>query len=297
MGFFEEHKKQIIMVATFLLLVCALFTLGRKHNATILDNAIGFVITPLQKIATDVGDWVNKQASSLQNQTDIAAENETLKERVRQLESENKRLSLYEEENKKLSSLLKTAQKYPEYDTMGAQIIAKDPGNWYDIFMIDKGRSDGLATNMVITSYEGLVGKIIETGYGYAKAQSILDSRSSVAAISLRTGDIGVVKGEYSLMDAGLCRMEYIDAEAEIMEGDEIVTSPHSSIYPPGLSIGKVTEIKTDANGLTKYAIIEPFVDFKHLDTVLVISQLFNIPEDGRDIKVPENTDSMEAEN
>lgn len=294
MGFFEEHKKQIIMVATCLLLICTLFTLGRKHNATLLDNAIGFVITPLQSIATDVGDWVSTQIASVRNKTDLNEQNATLKERVKQLESENKRLSLYEEENKKLSELLKMAQKYPDYDTMGTQIIAKDPGNWYDIFMIDKGRKDGLATNMVITSYDGLVGKIIETGYGYAKAQSILDSRSSVSAISLRTGDIGVVKGEYSLMDAGLCRMEYIDADAEIMEGDEIVTSSFSS-YPPGISIGKVTEIKTDANGLTKYAIIEPFVDFKHLDTVLVISQLFNtaINEDG-EVEVPKDSNGME---
>lgn len=277
MGFFEEHKKQIIMATTAILLICTLFTLGRKHNATILDNAIGFVVTPLQKLATNVGDWVDSQFDFVRNKTDLAAENEALKERILQLEADNKRLSLYDEENRKLSELLKMAQKYPAYDTMGVQIIAKDPGNWYDIFVIDKGRKDGLATNMVVTSHEGLVGKITETGYGYSKAQSILDSRSSVSAISLRTGDIGVVKGEYALMDAGLCRMEYIDAEAEIMEGDEIVTSSLSSIYPPGLSIGKVTEIKTDTNGLTKYAIIEPYVDFKHLDTLLVISQLFNV--------------------
>lgn len=277
MGFFNEHKKQIIMVATVLLILSSLFTLGKKHNATVLDNVIGFVLTPLQKIATDIGSLVEDQFDSVKNKTDLAEENTALKEQIMQLEAENKRLSLYDEENKKLSALLKMTQKYPEYDTMGAQIIAKDPGNWYDIFVIDKGRGDGLSTNMVITSYNGLVGKIIETGHGHSKAQSILDSRSSVAAISLRTGDLGVVKGEYSLMDAGLCRMEYIDAEAEIMEGDEIVTSPLSSIYPPGLSIGKVREIKTDTNGLTKYAVIEPYVDFKHLDTILVISQLFNI--------------------
>ena len=72
-------------------------------------------------------------------------------------------------------------------------------------------------------------------------------------------------------MNSGLCRMEYIDAEAEIMEGDEIVTSHLSDVYPSGITIGRVKEIQTDANGLTKYAIIEPYVDFKHLDTVLII--------------------------
>jgi len=91
--------------------------------------------------------------------------------------------------------------------------------------------------------------------------------------MSLRTGDLGVVKGDYTLMNNGLCKMEYIDGEAQIAVGDEIVTSQLSEVYPEGLSIGKVTKIETDANGLTKYAIIEPFVDLKHLGTLLVIDK------------------------
>lgn len=275
MGFFEEYKKQIIMIVTGVLILSVLITAGRKQNATFVDSAIGFIITPLQEITSEVGDWVGGKVSSVKNKKDLEKENLKLQAEIEQLKTENKRLSRYDEENKKLSELLKIAQKFPKYDVCGAEIIAKDPGNWYDIFVINKGKKDGLAANMVITGPGGLVGKIMECGHGYAKVQSILDSRSSVSAMSLRTGDLGVIKGEYSLMDSGLCRMEYIDAEAEVMKGDEIVTSHLSTIYPPGISIGKVKEIKTDPNGLTKYAIIEPFIDFKHLDTILVISELF----------------------
>ena len=55
--------------------------------------------------------------------------------------------------------------------------------------------------------------------------------------------------------------------------GDEIVTSHLSDIYPAGLAIGKVLELETDTNGLTKYAVIQPYVDLKHLDTILVIDK------------------------
>ena len=189
------------------------------------------------------------------------------------LQADNTRLSLYETENAKLSALLKIAQKYPEYNTFGTTIIAKNPGSWYDVFTVDKGTSDGVEANMVLAAPEGLVGKIIESGATYAKGQSILDSRSSVPAMSARTGDLGVVKGDYTLMNNGLCKMEYIDAEAEIAVGDEIVTSHLSDVYPPGLTIGRVKEIKNDTNGLTRYAIIEPAVDLKHLDTLLVIDK------------------------
>ena len=274
MEFFEEHKKQIMLATIAILIVVIFITYGRKTKATFVESALGFVITPVQELTTNVGNWFGSKIDWVRNKDNLATENEQLKEQIALLETENKRLRRYGTENQRLSELLKISQKYADYNTTGTQIIAKDPGNWYDVFLIDKGRSDGLEANMVLTSSNGLVGKIIESGETYSKALSILDSRSSVPAMSLRTEDLGVVKGEYSLMNNGLCRMEYIDSEAEIMEGDEIVTSHLSDVYPPGITIGRVKEIKTDANGLTKYAIIEPYVDFKHLDTLLVIGDV-----------------------
>ena len=212
------------------------------------------------------------------------------------LQSDNTRLSLYEAENAKLSALLKIAQKYPEYNTFGTTIIAKNPGSWYDIFTVDKGTSDGVEANMVLAAPEGLVGKIIESGATYAKGQSILDSRSSVPAMSARTGDLGVVKGDYTLMNNGLCKMEYIDAEAEIAVGDEIVTSHLSDVYPPGLTIGRVKEIKNDTNGLTRYAIIEPAVDLKHLDTLLVIDKTNTRTVSPGDLSVPTDIPATQPE-
>ena len=274
MEFFEEHKKQIMLATIAILIVVIFITYGRKTKATFVESALGFVITPVQELTTNVGNWFGSKIDWVRNKDNLAAENEQLKEQIALLETENKRLRRYGTENQRLSELLKISQKYADYNTTGTQIIAKDPGNWYDVFLIDKGRSDGLEANMVLTSSNGLVGKIIESGETYSKALSILDSRSSVPAMSLRTEDLGVVKGEYSLMNNGLCRMEYIDSEAEIMEGDEIVTSHLIDVYPHGITIGRVKEIKTDANGLTKYAVIEPYVDFKHLDTLLVIGDV-----------------------
>mgnify|MGYP005760792119 FL=1 len=270
-AFLERHKKIILTSVIIILAALALFTSGKKANATWLESALGFVITPIQDVTTGVGNWVDNTLTNRREQSEIVAENEALREQVASLQSDINRLQKYETENARLSSLLRIAQKYPQYDSFGTTIIAKNPGSWYDVFTIDKGTSDGVKSNMVLCSAEGLVGKVLESGATYAKGQSILDSRSSVPAMSLRTEDLGVVKGDYTLMNDGLCKMEYIDAEAEIAVGDEIVTSHLSDIYPPGLTIGKVKEIKNDTNGLTKYAIIEPAVDLKHLDTLLVI--------------------------
>lgn len=271
--FLEEHKKKIIAIIAIIIAAAGIFLGGQNLNASALESVVGFVVTPFQDLTTGIGSWVESTAASARERTQLTEENTALREDLARLQEETRRLAEYEKENANLSALLKVAQKYPEYKSTGTKIIAKNSGVWYDTFTIDKGTNDEVSANMVLVAPEGVVGRVLESGSTYSKAQSILDSRSSVPAMSLRTGDLGVVKGDYALMADGLCMMEYIDAEAQIVVGDEIVTSQLSDIYPQGLSIGRVTAIETDANGLTKYAVIEPFVDLKHLGTLLVIDK------------------------
>ncbi len=271
--FFEKYKKQLLRGGVLLLVVITVIASGKQLNATLLESAIGVVVTPFQDLTTGISSWVDDTITSARNKTELKEENAELKNQIADLLEENRRLAMYEQENAKLSALLKIAQRYPDYESVGANIIAKEPGVWYDIFTIDKGTTSDVSANMVLIAPEGLVGKVLESGLTFSKAQSILDSRSSVPAMSVRTGDLGVVKGNYTLSADGLCIMEYIDAQAEIMVGDEIVTSHLSDIYPAGLAIGKVLDLETDTNGLTKYAVIQPYVDLKHLDTMLVIDK------------------------
>lgn len=271
--FFEKYKKQLLRGGVLLLVLITVIASGKQLNVTLLESAIGVVVTPFQDLTTGISSWVDETITASRNKADLKEENTELKNQIADLLDENRRLAMYEAENAKLSALLKIAQRYPDYESVGANVIAKDPGVWYDGFTIDKGTTSDVSANMVLIAPEGLVGKVLESGLTFSKAQSILDSRSSVPAMSVRTGDLGVVKGNYTLSADGLCIMEYIDAQAEIMVGDEIVTSHLSDIYPAGLAIGKVLELETDTNGLTKYAVIQPYVDLKHLDTILVIDK------------------------
>ena len=271
MDFFRTYKKQIYRLLVIILVLLAFISVGKKTNATIFDNAIGVVVTPIQNAVTTITDWFGNAYSSLRNETDLRKENEELKAKIELLTRDIERISHYEAENERLTELLEIKSKYADHESTAVTITAKDPGSFYDSFVINKGSKDGLTANMALTSANGLVGHIYETGLTYSKAVSIIDSRSSVSAKNLRSLDIGIVKGDYSLMSSGLCRMEYIDADADIVVGDEIVTSHLSDIYPEGLTIGFVKEVYTDTNGLTKYAVIEPAADLKHLDTLLVI--------------------------
>ncbi|MEA4971651.1 MAG: rod shape-determining protein MreC [Candidatus Metalachnospira sp.] len=280
MKFINEYKKQLMILAVIALMIISFFTAGRKINAGFVDDILGFVVTPFQGAVTSVTNWVGGTIDEITEKNNLTEENEDLKRQVEELTAENERLSLYEDENERLSDLLEVSQKYQNYDTTGVRVIAKDTGVWYNSFLINKGENDDLETNMTVIDAGGLVGRVVKTGATYSKVYSILDSRSSVSVKSLRTDDLGVVVGDHDLMGDGLCKMEYIDSDAEIVEGDEIVTSGLSDYYPEGISVGYVKEIHQDENGLTKYAVIEPKVDFKHLDTLIVIKDLQNKPPD-----------------
>ncbi len=270
MEFLNKHKKILILVAVAFCILLSVITISFRQYPTFAENALGYIISPTQKGMTGIGRWFERKIYFFTNLSDIENLNESLQLRVAALEAENSRLRLIEIENKNLSELLEIDQKYADYPKVGAEIIARDMGNWYDRFTIDKGKNDGIDKNMVVLGSAGLVGLVVESGDTYSKVISLIDTSSSITAESLRTNDIGFVKGDFDLMELGFCRMEHIDIASQIMEGDEIVTSQLSDIYPPGITIGVVKEIVADTNGLTKHAIIKPVVDFKHLKTVLV---------------------------
>lgn len=272
--FLNRHKRAFVISIIVICILCIIISLDKRYKPTWVNNILGFVIIPIDGVITGAGSWIGDKVDFVIRMGEIEAENATLKEQVESLAAENSRLKLIDKENQRLSDLLEIDRKYANYPMVGANVISKDTGNWYDIFLIDKGTKDGLQKDMVVLASGGLVGRIFEAGYNYSKVRSIIDDTSGVSAESSRTEDIGTMRGDLYLMLEGKCRMEFIYAESEILQGDEIVTSHISEVYPPGIIIGHVLDVSKDPNG-TKGAVIEPYVDFKHLKTVLVITKVF----------------------
>lgn len=266
--------KYILISITILCLMLIIITWETRTNVSPIEKSFSYVIIPIQKGVNFFGDWVIDKVDFVKNINELETMNEVLTDEVDKLRFENKLLAQDKVELTRLRTLLELKEKYADYPTIGARVIGKDPGNWYNVFLIDKGTNNGLKVDLVVMAGSGLVGRIIEVGPNYSKVLSIIDDTSNVSSKVFRTSDLCIVRGEKQYMENGLCKVEYLEESANVVEGDEIVTSHLGTIYPPGILIGTIKDIKKEPHELIKYAILEPVVDFKHLEEVLVIQAI-----------------------
>ena len=161
-----------------------------------------------------------------------------------------------------------------KYHTVGARVISKGSGNWFDIFLINRGSKDGIKKDMNVIAGNGLVGIVYDVSSHTAKVRTIINDTSMVSAMFLKTNDACIVNGSLDTMEDGYLEVVYISKDAKVKNGDELVTSYVSSKFNEGITIGKVSDLKLDSTKLTKTAKVTPVVDFKHLKEVLVITDL-----------------------
>lgn len=271
--------RNIVVVGSVLLI--AVIILGKQFNIPVISTGVNYVLYPFEKSINWVTNISRSGLSYFKDVDELRTENEALKAENSKLVYKNSILNQYQEENDNLKQLLEMKQLYKDYEGVGANVIGNDSSNWYKVFTIDKGVKHDVYENSVILSDGGLVGKVVDvsgiavsgTSDFTSKVISIIDSRSAVSAEVARTGEEGIVKGDVELSNKGLCVLEITTGSgAEVIKGDQIITSQISDIYPPGIPIGTVEEIVESTNGLTQYAHIKPIVDFKHLRQVLVLN-------------------------
>ena len=280
MSFFSRNKYKILLIGITLLLVVlmALSTIpGTKAN--FVSDVLGVVISPVQKGISWVIGGVQGFFGSVSNMGRYEQENKQLKEKVALLEGEVRETEELKKENARLRNMLDLQARDTAYDMQAAEVIARDAGNWFSAFTIDKGTSSGIAQGNAVITNAGLVGYVYEVGTTWAKVTTIIDSTASAGAAVKRTGDTGVVEGDLKLQNEGKCAFVYLRKDANVTEGDHVETSGTGGIYPPGLYIGKVDEVTVDANGVSQRAILQPAVEFDRISEVFVIRG--TLPENG----------------
>lgn len=263
-------KKHIIILAVVTVIILALTVFSMKSENNVVSGAVGTVFAPVQKGAAFVVRTTKNFVGDILSSGKNAEENEKLREEKLALESQIRMLEGYKTENESLRELLSLKESRTDLVTTAANVIGKDSDELHSTITIDKGKKDGIRKNAVVFVPDGLVGVVCEVSHNYSKVKTIFDEESFVSAICLRSGDMGVIESAGSTSYSGKCSMKYIEKSAKTVVGDMIETSGTGGIFPKGIYIGKITQIKEDSRSLTLSATVETSVNINSLDTVLV---------------------------
>ena len=271
---FTISGKYLLFILTIICIGLIIITYNTNIFSGAANSAAGVFVVPFQKGITSVGTWMTDRSKDLANIHQLQSENAALQKKVDDLTTENTNLQQEKYELSNLRKLYDLDATYSQYDKIGARIIAKDAGNWYHSFVIDKGTDEGISVDMNIIAGSGLVGRITSVGPDWAKVETIIADNSSVSGMVLSSSDNLIVTGNLTTYaDGEITFSKLVDEADKVTIGDKVVTSNISDKYLPGILIGYINTLNSDSNNLTKSGLLTPAVDFEHLDEVLVILQ------------------------
>lgn len=269
-------SKYVLLLLTVICIMLLFAGYATGYAGEPIQTICNYVFVPMQKGLDYVGESISINSDDTKTKEQLIAENEQLQEQIDELSTQLTNTRLQQSELDTLRELYDLDQTYADYKTTGAHVIGKGTSNWFNTFTIDKGSKDGIKVDMNVIAGSGLVGIVTDVGKNYAVVRAIIDDTSNVSGMVLSNNDNCIVSGNLkSMTESNMIIFSNLeDSEDKVSTGDSVVTSNISDKYLPGLLIGYVTDITEDNNNLTKSGEITPVVDFKHLQDVLVITQL-----------------------
>lgn len=269
MSFFKN--KPVRLTATVVLAAVVLACISHFGGGWPARVA-GTVITPVEKLFVKLISPVADFRDNVLGADNLRTENEELKLQVDELLAENRSAEAYIEENKRLRELLQLKEQMTDKEVLAAEVIAADWDNFSETVTINRGSSDGVSLEDAVVSNLGVIGRVTEVGAEWSRVTTVLSPKHSLGVKVTRTGDLAVAEGEIKLAKDNKLRLGYISGAAGLIVGDIVETSGIGGVYPPGLVVGKISEIRMDNSGAVNYAVVEPTADFAKLYEVLVIT-------------------------
>ena len=276
---FSKRVRRILIAAVLLSVVLGVTAGILKTD--IPGLFVKTVIQPLRAGAQALTNQAEQMYSYMFRYESLLAENQSLKEKLSQMEDDARTADALKRENDRLRELMDLLKANTDYKLVDAYIIGWDPTDWSSSFTMDKGSLAGIETGMcVITSTGEIVGLVNEVGLNYAEVKTVLDSSLEISSVIASSGYSGMVQGGYATGDDGMLRMNYLPSNSVIRNNDQVV-SAGSTVYPKDLILGYVVDAGFDETGVAKFAILEPAADFGALEQVFVLTEYgVEIPEE-----------------
>jgi rod shape-determining protein MreC len=197
----------------------------------------------------------------------VREENKKLREELQKFKAINNKYREAVATNVRLAKLLQLQESLPP-PALTAQVIGKDPSQWFKTIIVNRGSSDGVQQGMPAVTVEGIVGQVVNTSPHYAKILLATDPNSAIDVLIQKTRVQGIIKGKGTLY-----QLHYVLKNSEVEKGDQIVTSGLGGVFPKGLPVGIISNVTKTKRGMFQHIEIEPSTDFTQLEYVVIIMQ------------------------
>jgi len=247
--------------------------------------------SPLQNVSSKASGATSGFFQQIWNFRSTAQENEQLKERLTQVETELHTARQAAAEAERLRTLL-TLNEQTNINSVPARVIARDPSVWFNTITINRGSSSGVEMNMPVVTAGGIVGRIITVGPWSSQVMLITDEKAGAGAVVGQLGQsgaLGSVRGRADL-GVGLIEMRYVSGIEKVEVNDYVMTTGQDGIYPPGLNVGRVVDVKNGTATQAHQILIQPGAQLDHMEEVAVL--LYHPPPRS----VPEQTPQQNAD-
>ena len=269
--FFRSIQFKIFVAVALVLFGLMLNSSVRNGVAGFGEGIVGSIITPLQKLSTSISNAVGGSLTVFTDINKLKKQNAALTKQNKDLIQKQKDYDTYKSEIQRLKDLLGIKENNPTLSFTDAEIIAREPNGDLSSFTVDKGSLDGVNAKDAVITGDGLVGYVGEVGPTWSTVNTLLYLGSEVGAYISRTRDVGVVENNSEYAEKGLCKLSYLPRGCSVTKGDMVITSGIGSIFPKGITIGYVQDIKTETHGLSLFATVKPAVDVKTIKAVFII--------------------------
>lgn len=269
--FLKRFSAPIAFVS--LLLIAAMAMVGdtrdleaRRAELPWWQGLVLEVVYPIQQLVSIPAGSIAEVWNGYINLIDVGADNERLLEEVAKLEEENLQ---YREALVASGHLQRIAAMRSDFEVpmLPAQVVGLDISLWFRSVVVDRGQSHGVNAGNPIITNGGVAGLVTAASDHAAKAMLLLDRQSAVDGVVQRSRTRGVVRGNGS----GNLEFEFVAQGGDINTGDIIITSGLDAVYPKGLRIGVVEEIRERGGDFIQVAVLTPAVDFERLEQVFVM--------------------------
>jgi rod shape-determining protein MreC len=263
------YKRFLFLFVALSLVVILISPQFQKKPLYWLENSLGRVIYYAQQGTDAVLGGIGGVWYHYIDLIGVQEENTRLRRQVEELEGANNLLK----EDRLLAERLQGLLDYKQrsgLSLIAAEVIGREPSQWFHTIMVNKGEKDGVAVDMGVVTPKGIVGKVIKTAPHYSQVLLMTDRSSQIAAMVQRTRDEGIMEG----VEQGTLRFKYLPHFSDVQVGDVVVTSGLAGSFSKGLKIGLVEKVEKKENELFLQVKVTPEIDFSKLEEMLIITSI-----------------------